>query len=190
MSQDDRTAQAHLTPDERRTLLRAFADRMLLKVTAMDDPEDMPSVEKAVRVAAVIERLYSRCDRAERQIRDQTPDPRKLEAERANHEEEAIKARVSLANTLEWGEKRRRDLGKWWDAAQERTQAHAQPQALTPVEASPQEAPASQTVGSRHPKSIVSYVDYTDSIMKARAALGLSALEVETPAPDILAPEP
>ena len=174
MSQDDRTAQAHLTPDERRTLLRAFADRMLLKVTTMDDPEDMPGVEKAVRVAAVIERLYSRCDRAERQIRDQTPDPRKVEAERASHEEEAIKARVSLANTLEWGEKRRRDLGKWWDAAHERTQPQK------PVQASPQEAVASQTIGSRQPTPIVSYVDYTDSILKARAALGLSALEVET----------
>ncbi|MEI9903906.1 MAG: hypothetical protein WDN06_07925 [Asticcacaulis sp.] len=38
---------------------------MLIKATAMDDPEDMPGIERAVRVAAVIERLYSRCDRAE-----------------------------------------------------------------------------------------------------------------------------
>jgi hypothetical protein len=67
MSLNDRTAQAQLPPDKRRELLRAFADRMLLKVTAMDDPEDMPGVEKAVRVAAMIERIYSRCDRAERQ---------------------------------------------------------------------------------------------------------------------------
>ena len=67
MSLDDLTTQEKLTPEERRGLLRAFADRMLLKITAMDDPEDMPGVEKAVRVAAVIERLYSRCDRAERQ---------------------------------------------------------------------------------------------------------------------------
>jgi len=64
MSLDDRTAQAQLTPEERRELLRAFADRMLLKVTAMDDPEDLPGVEKAVRTAAMIERIYSRCDRA------------------------------------------------------------------------------------------------------------------------------
>ncbi|CAL4866956.1 hypothetical protein MMA231_01203 [Asticcacaulis sp. MM231] len=184
-----------MTPDERRTLLRAFADRMLLKVTAMDDPEDMPGVEKAVRVAAGIERVYSRCDRAERQIRDQTPNPRKLEAERASHEEEAIKARVSLANTLEWGEKRRRDLGKWWDAAEERTRERilaqpAQPQAQTSVETLPQEDLASQTVACRQPTPVVSYVDYTESILKARAALGLNTIEVETPAPDILAPEP
>ena len=66
MALDDRTAQEQLTPEERRGLLRAFADRMLLKVTAMDDPEDMLGI-----------------DRAERQIRDQAPDPRKLEAERA-----------------------------------------------------------------------------------------------------------
>jgi hypothetical protein len=39
MSLDDRTAQAHLTPEARRELLRAFADRMLCKITAMDDPE-------------------------------------------------------------------------------------------------------------------------------------------------------
>lgn len=183
MSLDDRTAQEKLTPDERRVLLRAFADRMLLKVTAMDDPEDMPGVEKAVRVAAVIERLYSRCDRAERQIRDQTPDPRKIEAERATHEEEAIKARVSLAHTLEWGEKRRRDLGKWWDAAEERTKEQpAQSRTLTPVSTAP-----SQTVTPRPSTPAVTYVDYTDCILKARAALGLKD---EPPEADILAPEP
>ncbi len=73
MALDDRTAQEQLTPEERRELLRAFADRMLLKVTAMDDPEDMPGVEKAMRVAAVIERVYNRCDRAERQYAIRRP---------------------------------------------------------------------------------------------------------------------
>ena len=38
MSLDDPTAQPQLTPEERRELLRAFADRMLRKLTAMDDP--------------------------------------------------------------------------------------------------------------------------------------------------------
>ncbi|HWU50576.1 MAG TPA: hypothetical protein VN042_11905, partial [Asticcacaulis sp.] len=71
--------------------------------------------ERAVRVAAVIERLYSRCDRAEHH----GPDPRKLRAERAQNEGEALKAQVSLAGTLRWSEDRRRDLGKWWDAAGE-----------------------------------------------------------------------
>ena len=161
MALDDRTAQEQLTPQERRGLLRAFADRMLLKVTAMDDPEDMPGVEKAVRVAAVIERLYSRCDRAERHA----PDPRKVEAERAAHESEAIKAHVALANTLEWGEKRRRDLGPWWDAAQKAAQAkpqaaaHDQPR---PVTAAPETAPDTADV---------TYVDYTDRILAARADL-------------------
>ena len=119
MALDDRTAREKLTPEGRREHLRAFADRMLLKVTAMDDPADLPGVEKAMRVAAVIERLYSRCDRAERQ----KPEPRKVEAERATYEEAAIKARVSLAKTMEWGENRRRDLGQWWDAAQNITQS-------------------------------------------------------------------
>jgi hypothetical protein len=117
MALDERTAQEHLTPDERRGLLRAFADRMLLKITAMDDPEDMPGVERAVRVTAVIERVYSRCDRAERQIHDKTPDPRKLETERALTETAAIKARVELASTLEWADRRRQSLGQWWYAA-------------------------------------------------------------------------
>ena len=96
-------------------MLRAFADRMLVKITAMDDPEDLPGVERAVRVAAVIERLYSRCDRAEHH----GPDPRKVRAERAQNEGEALKAQVSLAGTLKWSEERRRDLGAWWDAAGE-----------------------------------------------------------------------
>ena len=112
-----------MTPDERRERLRAFADRMLMKITAMDDPADLLGVEKAVRTAAAIERIYSRCDRAERQKQDKVPDPRKLEAERATNEVEAMKARVSLAKTMEWGENRRRDLGQWWDAAQKITQS-------------------------------------------------------------------
>ena len=56
VSLDDHAVQAQLTPEERRELLRAFADRRLLKVTAMDDPADLPGVEKAMRVAARAER--------------------------------------------------------------------------------------------------------------------------------------
>ncbi|MCR6657800.1 MAG: hypothetical protein NVV72_00090 [Asticcacaulis sp.] len=126
----------------------------------MDDPQDLPGVEKAMRVAAVIERVYSRCDRAERQIRDKTPDPNKLEAERAIHETAAIKARVSLANTLKWGDERRPDLGQWWEAAQNitnpATQAHA---------------PAAQTATASDPEVI--YTDLTDDIEAARAELVL-----------------
>lgn len=94
-------------------MLRAFADRMLMKISAMDDPEDLPGVERAVRTAAVIERLYSRCDRAEHQ----GPDPCKLRAERAQDEGDALRAQVALAGTLKWSEERRRGLGPWWDAA-------------------------------------------------------------------------
>ncbi|MFT4077077.1 MAG: hypothetical protein QM647_16240 [Asticcacaulis sp.] len=154
MALDNPTASEQLTPEARRTLLRAFADRMLMKVTAMDTPEDLPGVEKAVRVASMIERLYSRCDHAERQKREKTPDPHKREAECARQKEDAIKARVSLANTLKWGEARRKDLGQWWDAAQ--TAVQPQPQALAPRVLPP-----------------VTYVDYTDCIESARAALGL-----------------
>ena len=181
MALDDRTAQEQLSPEERRGLLRAFADRMLLKITAMDDPEDMPGVERAVRVAAVIERLYSRCDRAERHA----PDPRKLEAERATHESEAIKARVALAHTLEWGEKRRRDLGPWWDAAQKAAQAkpeaaaHDQPR---PVTAAPETAP-----DTAPDTADVTYVDYTDRILAARADLKARRQAV-APSPPVSAP--
>jgi len=114
MALDERIAEERLSPQARRAHLRAFADRMLLRAAAMDDPEDMDGLERAVRAAAVIERIYSRCDRAE----THTPDPRKLEAERARHADEAIKARVSLAGTLKWAEARRADLGSWWEAAQ------------------------------------------------------------------------
>jgi hypothetical protein len=180
MSLDDHTAQAQLTPEERRELLRAFADRMLLKVTAMDDPEDMPGVEKAVRTAAVIERVYSRCDRAERQ----KPEPRKLQAERAHHESEAIKARVSLANTLKWGEERRQSLGQWWDDAKNLVQ--------TPVqEAAPATSHPQKPAATEHPVAMdgltevpswqkVTYVDYTEAFEAARAELVLQRREAKS----------
>ena len=200
MSLDDRTAQEHLTPDARRQMLRAFADRMLIKITALDDPKDLPGIERAVRTAAAIERIYSRCDRAERQ----TPDPRKLEAERARNTSEAIKARVHLATDLEWGEKRRQSLGQWWDAAdtsapasthvQVQAPASAQPAASAPAatQATPETtaAPVAEvqdTVNASVPAAdpqrpakagpTVTYVDYTDAIRKARADLGLKDID-------------
>ena len=195
MSLDDHTAQQHLTPEERRGLLRAFTDRMLLKVTAMDDPEDMPGVEKAMRVAAVIERVYSRCDRAERQKHD-APDPRKLEAERAVNETAAIKARVNLANTLKWGEERRPDLGHWWDDAKNLTKAEIQTitkaqanrqapdQVETPsrpqLSAAP-DRPAAETALNSPPSwQKVTYVDLTDDIEAARAELALQRREARS----------
>ncbi|MCR6659833.1 MAG: hypothetical protein NVV72_10955 [Asticcacaulis sp.] len=165
MALDDQTAQAQLTPEERREMLRAFADRMLLKITAMDDPEDMPGVERAVRVAAMIERVYSRCDRAERQTRDKSPNPHQLEAERATHEVAAIKARVSLASTLKWGEERRQALGSWWDAAEDIVQNIAQ---TAPASAAPLPHKAAPAGGPK-----VTYVDYTEAFETARAELAL-----------------
>lgn len=185
MSLDDRTAQEHLSPEERRKLLRAFADRMLLKVTAMDDPEDMPGIEKAVRVAAVIERLYSRCDRAERQ----KPEPRKVYAERATHEEEAIKAQVSLTNTLKWGEERRQHLGPWWEAAQKVTQNVTKTVAHAP--ARPQK-PAMSDKAAVAPRNSppswqkVTYTDLTDDFEAARTELALqrrAAKSAQVPRP-------
>ena len=191
MSLDDRTAQEHLSPDERRELLRAFADRMLLKITAMDDPEDMPGVEKAMRVAAVIERVYSRCDRAERQIRDRSPDPRKVEAERATHEEAAIKAQVSLANTLKWGEERRRDLGPWWDAAQNVTRTTVQASASAETPNRPQKPAAPERPATAVDPNVVpswqkvTYVDYTEAFEAARAELALKKREAKSTVPPL-----
>ena len=177
MALDDRTAQEHLTPEARRGLLRAFADRMLLKISAMDDPEDMPGVEKAVRVAAVIERIYSRCDRAERHA----PDPFQHHAEHARQESEAIKARVALANPLEWGEKRRRDLGPWWDAAQNATQNAAALPTPQPASAG---TPAPAGAGAlKRSGAEVGTIDYTGAILKARADLGLTAPLAKKPPP-------
>ena len=158
MPSDPRPPQQSLTPEERREMLRAFADRMLLKITAMDDPEDMPGVERAVRTAAVIERLYSRCDRAERCL----DDPHKRRAERARHAEEAFKAQASLAHTLKWSDKTRRSLGKWWDAAEKAAEApHETPPAKPPV--TPQ----------------VACVDNPGAIDAARPAPGLPPLQPE-----------
>ena len=184
------TPQQPLTPEERRELLRAFADRMLIKATAMDDPEDMPGIERAVRVMAVIERVYSRCDRAEAHA----PDPRKLEADRARNTAAAIQSRVALAGTLEWGEKRRRDLGPWWDAAETTSDTQTQvlatapglPKTPRPQAAARQvascptpEAPAA-TVSTRlaHPLlascgPAVRYADDAQAIDRLHAAFGL-----------------
>ncbi|MGN6422886.1 MAG: hypothetical protein ACTHLA_06205 [Asticcacaulis sp.] len=137
MTSDARKDQPNLTPEQRREMLRAFADRMLVKISAMDDPEDLPGVERAVRTAAVIERLYSRCDRAEHH----GPDPRKLRAERAQNEGDALRAQVALAGTLKWSEERRRDLGPWWDEA---GKAVATP---TPVERRHNPSPLPSTRG-------------------------------------------
>ncbi|MGA9658915.1 MAG: hypothetical protein WBQ60_07435 [Asticcacaulis sp.] len=178
MSRHDHTAQARLTPQERREMLRAFADRMLMKITAMDDPEDMTGVERGVRVAAVIERVYSRCDRAEHHA----PDPHKLEAERASHKTAAIKSRVELASILQWGDRRRRGLGPWWDAAQTADpipQPPASQVAVTPEQ--PDKTPN---------KSQVEYVDYTDCILKARADLGLKDLPKPIHSPPAKKPPP
>ena len=201
MALDDRTSQEQLTPEERRGMLRAFADRMLIKVTALDDPEDLPGVERAVRVAAMIERVYSRCDRSE----THAPDPRKLEAERARNTQDAIKSRVHLADTLKWGEERRQHLGPWWDAAETKTEAQTRAQATAPglttvaqapaVPATdlplspprgertggellrkrcrPGEGPAAQDASTTHTGPVVTYTDLTYAILQARADLGL-----------------
>ena len=190
MPLDDHTAQAQLTPEERRGLLRAFADRMLLKVTAMDDPADLPGVEKAVRTAAAIERLYSRCDRAERH----KPEPRKVYAERATHEEEAIKAQVSLASTLKWGDERRRHLGPWWEAAQKVTQnaTKAAPQSpASPQKQAMPDKPAVAPLNSPPSWQKVTYTDLTDDFEAARAALALqrrAAKSAQIPAPPLRGP--
>ena len=203
MSLGDRTAQEHLTPEAWRQMLRAFADRMLIKITALDDPKDLPGIERAVRTAAAIERIYSRCDRAERQ----TPDPRKLEADRARNAADAIKARVHLATDLEWGEKRRQSLGQWWDAADTSAPAQTQSQTSTPAQTTAQPAaPAATQAAQAEPETTivpfaaaqntanasapaadpqrpakagptVTYVDYTDAIRKARADLGLKDID-------------
>jgi hypothetical protein len=114
MSSDARKDPPRLTPEQRREMLRAFADRMLVRITQMDDPEDLPGVERAVRTAAVIERLYSRCDRAEQQ----TPDPRQLQTERAKRESAAFKAKSALAWDLYHEPPLRKQLGPWWTAAE------------------------------------------------------------------------
>lgn len=54
-----------LTPEERRAQLRAFADRMLIALSQTDDPKTGEDIEKGIRRALLIERLYARCDAAQ-----------------------------------------------------------------------------------------------------------------------------
>lgn len=61
-------AQRHndaLRPEDRRMQLRAFADRMLLALSKTDDPETGEDIEKGIKRALLIERLYSRVDASE-----------------------------------------------------------------------------------------------------------------------------
>jgi IS5 family transposase len=51
-----------LTPETRRGHLRAIADRMLLALSREDDPKTGEEIEKGIRRALLIERLYARCD--------------------------------------------------------------------------------------------------------------------------------
>ncbi|UDF02474.1 hypothetical protein [Asticcacaulis sp. AND118] len=57
----------HLTPEQRRERLRAFADRMLIALEDLDTPQTRDDVTKGVRTALMIERLYARCDASETQ---------------------------------------------------------------------------------------------------------------------------
>lgn len=54
-----------LTPETRRGHLRAIADRMLLALSREGDPKTGEEIEKGIRRALLIERLYARCDATE-----------------------------------------------------------------------------------------------------------------------------
>jgi hypothetical protein len=193
MALDTHSTEERLSPEVRRRRLRAFADRMLLRAEALDDPEDMPGVERAVRVAAVIERIYSRCDRAE----TQAPDPRKLEAERARHAVASAEARVSLAGTLKWAQARRTELGPWWEAAKrEATSPRPQadtvpapaPQGVTPeaAKASPVEAAAVATKAAKMAARVVDRplpVPGVTPVAGAQAAVRAAGAEFRPNAP-------
>ena len=85
-----------LTPEQRREHLRAYADRMLLALSAMDAPETPDAVTKGIRTALMIERLYARCDASQAQAH--------------KHAIAAIEDQVKLKNKLEWS-------GDWLDKA-------------------------------------------------------------------------
>jgi len=84
--------EERLTPEERRARLRAFADRMLMALGGIDDPEDGDDIEKGIRLALMIERVYARVDASEAQA------PRRAA--------EAISDRIVLKSRVEWGEDR------------------------------------------------------------------------------------
>lgn len=69
--------QERYTPEERRMRLRAFADRMLERLEDLPPPEDLPELERTVRVGLLVERLYARVDVSERKA----PPPERTEEE-------------------------------------------------------------------------------------------------------------
>lgn len=64
MTQTQRPSRP-LSAEDRRERLRAFADRMLIGLDKLDDPETGEDIEKGIRRALMIERLYARVDAAE-----------------------------------------------------------------------------------------------------------------------------
>ncbi|WP_126423914.1 hypothetical protein [Asticcacaulis excentricus] len=98
-----------LTPEQRREHLRAYADRMLLALSAMDAPETPDAVTKGIRTALMIERLYARCDASQAQAH--------------KHAIAAIEDQVKLKNKLEWS-------GNWLDKAPDVPFITLKPEAL------------------------------------------------------------
>ncbi|MFT3998287.1 MAG: hypothetical protein QM667_12850 [Asticcacaulis sp.] len=90
MDQTPETQPEH-TPQARRAHLRAVADRMLSLLVRQDDPEDGDGIEKTVRRALLIERLYARCDTAE--------------AGELRRMMQAIDDRVEMDSKTRWGER-------------------------------------------------------------------------------------
>ncbi|MCR6658762.1 MAG: hypothetical protein NVV72_05220 [Asticcacaulis sp.] len=80
-----------------------------------------------------------------------------------------------MAGTLRWSEERRRDLGQWWDAAQELTQTVTKAVVEAPVRPQKSAMPEDQIAETAFKAALaaqkVTYVDYTDAIESARAEL-------------------
>ncbi|MDC7675501.1 hypothetical protein [Asticcacaulis machinosus] len=96
MTSDTHTAERY-TPQERRARLRAFADRMLERLEDLPPPEDVPELERTVRIGLLIERLYARVDIAERRAPPPPLTPEQEAAEAAEAEQRVAEHRAHWA---------------------------------------------------------------------------------------------
>ncbi|GGZ35568.1 hypothetical protein [Asticcacaulis endophyticus] len=99
MTSDPHTAESY-TPQERRARLRAFADRMLDHLEDLAPPQDVPELERTVRIGLLIERLYARVDIAERRAPPPPLTPEQEAAEAAQRRAEHHAYWVDRVNGL------------------------------------------------------------------------------------------
>ncbi|MFT3997314.1 MAG: hypothetical protein QM667_07900 [Asticcacaulis sp.] len=147
-----------LTPQERRTRLRTFADRMLMALSNVDDPETGNDVAKGMRLALMIERLYARCDISEALASKRAAEAR-AEQERQAHRAERASASWNPVADLKAEVERLRAAA---NPKAEPAQKHLTRPKLTPEELTPKERALRERVLAATPIPKPDHVDGLD----------------------------